>query len=85
MSSEKHRNVIALWTGNPRKKKIKLPLNFPLNNCIQCIRIIEVIHNLQRAISRIELYHNSNSQFLKESINTAMTRILDIIAGLNTI
>jgi hypothetical protein len=85
MSIEKHKNVIALWTGNPRKQKIKLPLNFQLNNCFQCIRIIEVIHNLQRAISRIELHHNSNSQFLKESINTAMTRILDIIAGLNTI
>ncbi len=56
---------------------------FSPQNCIRCIRIIEVIHELQMSINLIETHQNSNYGLMKRATQMAMRKILDIIARLD--
>ena len=58
-------------------------INIRSHSCIKCLRLIEIIHRLNKSTDRIESQHCSEIRILKHAVRMAMSDMLDIISALN--
>lgn len=82
MPSKKEKDPKAQWTGKQPVIKRIFHVNLQPHQCIKCLRLIEVIHRLNKSTEKIESHYQSEFKLLKNAVRIAMSDMLDIIASL---
>jgi hypothetical protein len=72
----------AQWTGKQPIIKRTFFVTIQSYNCLKCLKLIEVIHQLNKSMNRIESHHHSDYDLLRNVTKSAMSEMLDIIARL---
>ena len=82
MPNKKEKDPEVKWTGKQQITKRIFHVNIQSHSCIKCLRLIEVIHRLNKSTDRIESHYQSDYKLLKNAVRVAMSDMLDIIAAL---
>ena len=82
MPDKKEKDQKAQWTGKQPIAKRVFNISIRSHSCIKCLRLIEIIHRLNKSTNRIESQHYSEYELLKNAVRIAMSDMLDIIAAL---
>ena len=83
MPDKKEKDQKAQWTGKQPIAKRVFNISIRSHSCIKCLRLIEIIHRLNKSTDRIESQHCSELKMLKIAVKIAMSDMLDIISALN--
>ena len=82
MPNKKEKDQKVQWIGKQPTIKRIFHVTIQTQSCLKCLRLIEVIHRLNKSVNGIESHHQSDFNLLRNTTKLAISDMLEIMISL---